>query len=63
MLKLNLIEMKKLLLVLGCFVSVLSLAQETDKPYEFPIKPGMKEWANLNTSEKRMKYVLYQSKS
>jgi hypothetical protein len=53
MLKLNPIEMKKLLLVLGCFVSVLSLAQETDKPYEFPIKPGMKEWANLNTSEKK----------
>lgn len=45
--------MKKLLTIFGCFLSILVTAQEIDKPYEFPVKPGMKEWANYNTSEKK----------
>ena len=43
--------MKKLLLICSCFLSVLLLAQETDKPYIFPIKPGTVQWAKLTTSD------------
>jgi len=48
--------MKKLLLFFGCFISVLSAAQEIDKPYDFPIKIGTKQWAEL-TSSKQMDEV------
>jgi len=43
--------MKKLLLLFGCFISVLTAAQEIDKPYDFPVKPGTKQWAELTTSK------------
>jgi len=43
--------MKKLLLLFGCFISVLSTAQEIDKPYDFPVKPGTEQWAKLTTSK------------
>lgn len=43
--------MKKLLLVFSCLFSVLAMAQETDKPYDFPIKPGTEQWAKLTTSD------------
>jgi hypothetical protein len=43
--------MKKLLLILGSIISVLSVAQEVDKPYDFPIKPGTEQWAKLTTSK------------
>lgn len=42
--------MKKLLLLFSCFIPILSLAQEIDKPYEFPVKPGTEQWAKLNSS-------------
>ncbi len=43
--------MKKLLLLFGCYVSVLTAAQEIDKPYEFPVRPGSEQWAKLTTSD------------
>jgi hypothetical protein len=43
--------MKKLLLLFGCIISVLSSAQEIDKPYEFPVKPGTEQWAKLISSQ------------
>jgi hypothetical protein len=43
--------MKKLLLALGCLFSVLAMAQENEKPYEFPIKPGTEQWAKLSSSK------------
>ena len=42
--------MKKLLLVFSCTFSVLLTAQETDKPYDFPVKPGTEQWAKLSSS-------------
>jgi hypothetical protein len=42
--------MKKLLLVCSCFLSVLVVAQVTEKPYEFPVKPGTEQWAKLSSS-------------
>jgi hypothetical protein len=30
-------------------ISSIVLAQSIDKPYDFPLKPGMPEWANLKT--------------
>jgi len=43
--------MKKLLLIFGCLLSVLVLAQETDIPYDFPVKPGTEQWAKLSSSD------------
>lgn len=45
--------MKKLLLVCSCFLSVLVVAQVTEKPYEFPVKPGTEQWAKLTTSDQK----------
>lgn len=45
--------MKKLLLICSCFLSVLLVAQETDKPYNFPIKPRTEQWAKLTTSDQK----------
>lgn len=48
--------MKKLLLVCCYFFSVLlSMAQEIEKPYDFPVKPGTKEWGNLKTGKEMTK--------
>lgn len=43
--------MKKLLLLNIWFLSVFLMAQEIEKPYEFPIKPGTEQWAKLTTSD------------
>ena len=43
--------MKNLLLVCCYFFSVLGVAQEIDKPYDFPVKPGSEQWAKLNSSK------------
>lgn len=43
--------MKKLLFLFGCYISVLTTAQEIDKPYEFPVRPGTEQWAKLTTSD------------
>lgn len=43
--------MKKLLLICSCFLSVLVVAQVTEKPYEFPVKPGTEQWVNLGSSK------------
>lgn len=43
--------MKKLLLICSCFLSVLLSAQETDKPYNFPVMPGTEAWAKLKSSQ------------
>lgn len=43
--------MKKLLFIYSLFFSVLAVAQQTDKPYDFPVKPGTEQWAKLNTSK------------
>jgi len=45
--------MKNLLFVLGCFLSIITTAQEIDKPYDFPAKPGTEQWTKL-TSSKQM---------
>lgn len=42
--------MKNLLLVIGLSLSLSVMAQEIDKPYEFPVKPGSEQWAKLNSS-------------
>lgn len=43
--------MKKLLLICSCFLSVLVVAQVTEKPYEFPVKPGTEQWMKLVSSK------------
>ncbi|MBA7543741.1 hypothetical protein ES705_36078 [subsurface metagenome] len=43
--------MKKLLLVFSCIFSVLAMAQEVEKPYDFPVKPGTEQWAKLSSSK------------
>lgn len=43
--------MKKLFIVVFWIISTNVLAQETDKPYVFPVKPGSEQWAKLTTSE------------
>ncbi len=42
--------MKKLLLALSCVLSVISGAQDLDKPYDFPVKPGTEKWSKLTSS-------------
>jgi hypothetical protein len=43
--------MKKFLFVLSCvLISVLSGAQDLDKPYDFPVKPGTEQWSKLTSS-------------
>lgn len=43
--------MKKLLLFCSWFLSVMAVAQVTEKPYEFPVKPGTEQWAKLISSK------------
>jgi hypothetical protein len=43
--------MKRILLVFSCIFSVLAMAQETEEPYDFPVKPGTEQWAKLTTSD------------
>lgn len=48
--------MKTIFLIYFSFLCVTLLAQEIDKPYDFPVKPGTEEWASL-TSSKQMDEV------
>ena len=43
--------MKKLLFVCSCFFPILAMAQEVEKPYDFPVKPGTEQWAKLSSSK------------
>ena len=45
--------MKTLLLVFFSTVCITMLAQDIDKPYEFPVRPGMKEWEKLTSSKQK----------
>ncbi|MEI6050608.1 MAG: hypothetical protein WCS03_17055 [Bacteroidota bacterium] len=45
--------MKKLLLIYSLLISVLGSAQQINKPFSFPIKPGTKEWSTLKTEKER----------
>jgi hypothetical protein len=42
---------KYLVLVFGLFPNNLVFSQMTDKPYEFPIRPGTEQWKRLTNSE------------
>ena len=48
--------MKTIFLAYLSFLCVTLLAQGIDNPYEFPVKPGTEEWANL-TSSKQMSEI------
>jgi len=48
--------MKKLLIIFGCLFSIIATAQQITVPFEFPIKPGSKEWSTF-TSSKQMDEV------
>lgn len=43
--------MNKLLFVCCFIFSGHAMAQELEKPYEFPVRPGTEQWAKLNSSE------------
>lgn len=45
--------MKKLLLFYCCLISTLAAAQQINEPFNFPVKPGTKEWSNLRTEQER----------
>lgn len=43
--------MKKILSTILCFISISVVAQQSEKPYVFPIRPGSAEWAQIKTSK------------
>ena len=44
--------MKKLFLIcIYLFSVLLSMAQEVEKPYDFPVKPGTEQWTKLSSSK------------
>jgi len=51
--QLNQSEMKKMLIFCICFLSLPLIAQESDIPYDFPVKPGTEQWAKLSSSRER----------
>jgi hypothetical protein len=51
LLKQKLTDMKKLLISIGCLISLLSSSQDIVIPYDFPVKPGTEKWARLNSSQ------------
>lgn len=47
--------MKKLLLIyIYLFSVLLSMAQEAEKPYDFPVKPGTSEWSKLKNNKEKV---------
>lgn len=54
--------MKKLLLIIGCVISILANGQQTQRPYDFPVKPGTDQWAKLNSSEEMDKVCIIPEK-
>lgn len=45
--------MKKLLLICCFMISIVTVAQQINEPFQFPIKPGTKEWSGLKTEKER----------
>jgi hypothetical protein len=49
--------MKRLVLLLCCFISFIAAAQQINEPFTFPIKPGTKEWGDLKTETDRFRVM------
>lgn len=45
--------MKKVLIICCCLFSIIATAQVIDNPFDFPVRPGTKEWSNLKTEKNR----------
>jgi hypothetical protein len=43
--------MKMIILICTLFIPSLGITQVTDKPYDFPVKPGSIQWAKLSSSK------------
>ena len=46
------------LIALWLGITLPALAQDWDKPYEFPVRPGMESWKELNGGDERAEAVL-----
>ena len=47
--------MKKFLFICSCLFAIITSAQQVNEPFNFPIKPGSKEWPNFKTDDERFK--------
>jgi carbonic anhydrase len=44
--------MKKYILICIAFVSFIAMAQEKKTAWDYPVKPGMKEWSQFESLDK-----------